>query len=317
MATDAPTPHDRDHAFAACELQVLQRGWLSSNNILFAQGPEPTLVDTGYASHSTQTLALVRERLQGRPLARIVNTHLHSDHCGGNAALQQVYPRVQIWIPEGDAEAVREWNPGQLSYDATGQMCPRFAHQHTLRAGDMLHLCGKEWQVHAAPGHDQHSVVLFQPDFAILISADALWENGFGVVFPELDGASAFDDVGATLDLIEALSPRHVIPGHGAPFSDVSSALMRARSRLAKFIANPVSHHRHALKVLLKFKLLEWQHIRLEALRQWCQETPYMRREMTKVGMQDEGAEQWLLSLVSELCQSGAARMEQDVLFNE
>jgi len=34
-----------------------------------------------------------------------------------------------------------------------------------------------------SPGHDPMSVVLYQPDLKLLISADALWENGFGVVF--------------------------------------------------------------------------------------------------------------------------------------
>jgi hypothetical protein len=34
--------------------------------------------------------------------------------------------------------------------------------------------------------------VLFEPQGAS-ISADALWENGFGVVFPELEGADAFE----------------------------------------------------------------------------------------------------------------------------
>jgi hypothetical protein len=33
----------------------------------------------------------------------------------------------------------------------------------------------------------------------VLISADALWENGFGVVFPELEGDDAFAIVAATL----------------------------------------------------------------------------------------------------------------------
>ena len=46
------------------------------------------MVDTGYCIHAEQTLALVEAALQGAPLQRIVNTHLHSDHCGGNALLR-------------------------------------------------------------------------------------------------------------------------------------------------------------------------------------------------------------------------------------
>ena len=44
-------------------MRVFERGWLSSNNILFA-GPGPTtLVDTGYLLHAEQTLALVARAL--------------------------------------------------------------------------------------------------------------------------------------------------------------------------------------------------------------------------------------------------------------
>ena len=69
-------------------IRVLERGWLSSNNILlFDDDGAATLVDTGYVTNKAQTRALVDHALAGRRLARIVNTHLHSDHCGGNAEL--------------------------------------------------------------------------------------------------------------------------------------------------------------------------------------------------------------------------------------
>ncbi|TMH07810.1 MAG: MBL fold metallo-hydrolase, partial [Betaproteobacteria bacterium] len=68
---------------------VFERGWLSSNNVLFrrcATAPA-TLIDSGYHTHAPLTLELVRRGLHGEPLGRVVNTHLHSDHCGGSAAL--------------------------------------------------------------------------------------------------------------------------------------------------------------------------------------------------------------------------------------
>src|SRR4051812_8631368 len=89
---------------------VFERGWVSSNNVLFASGARSAIVDTGYVSHAPQTLALVRQALGDRPLNLIVNTHLHSDHCGGNAALQVEYPGARTLIPPGLAEAVRVWN---------------------------------------------------------------------------------------------------------------------------------------------------------------------------------------------------------------
>lgn len=117
-------------------------------------------------------------------------------------------------------------------------------------------------------------MILFEPDSRILISADALWENGFGVVFPEIEGIAAFDEVAATLDVIEQLKPRLVIPGHGGLFGDVQAALGIARKRLAGFVQSPERHASYAAKVLLKYKLLEWQSIRVQDLQDWVCATP-------------------------------------------
>jgi glyoxylase-like metal-dependent hydrolase (beta-lactamase superfamily II) len=106
----------------------------------------------------------------------------------------------------------------------------------------------------------------------VLISADALWERGFGIVFPELGQSGrgeAFDDVARVLDLIESLDARWAIPGHGAPFSDVAGSLAQARQRLAAFRASPQRHARHAVKALLKYHLLEVQQETWEALMAW------------------------------------------------
>jgi len=293
---------------------VFERGWLSANNILF-DGPEGTaLVDSGYVTHAAQTLALVRQALGGRALDRLLNTHLHSDHCGGNAALQAAHPGLRTLVPPGSAEAVRAWDEARLTYAATGQLCPRFRLDEVLRPGSVQRLGGLEWQVHAAPGHDPDSVLLFQPGHRLLISADALWENGFGVVFPELEGVDAYGDVGRTLDLIESLAPRTVIPGHGRVFGDVEAALSRARSRLAQFVAAPDKHAHHALKVLLKFKLLEWQRVPLAGLFDWARATPYL------VGLHQRSGhgpfEAWLLALVDDLVRAGVAARDGDWVLN-
>lgn len=297
------------------EMTVFERGWLSSNNVLFT-GPEgAALVDSGYCSHAAQTVALVQAALHDAPLARILNTHLHSDHCGGNAALQQAWPDAQTCIPPGQAEHVHHWDAYALSYTPTGQECPPFRADGLLLPGSELLLGGTPWQVHAAPGHDPHSIVLFEPRERILISADALWENGFGVVFPELDGLGAFDEVAATLDLIERLAPALVIPGHGPVFGDAARALATARKRLDGFVRDPLKHAQYAAKVLLKYKLLEWQAVEQPALAAWARATPYfgaLRRRF--FGAQGEA--EWLEGLVDALVQSGAARRDGSLLVN-
>ena len=301
-------------------VRVFERGWLSSNNVLLqpvAGHDGPTaLIDAGYCTHAEQTVALVAHALQGAPLERLLNTHLHSDHCGGNAALQQRYAGLHTAIPPGHAREVREWDFDALSYGPTGQQCPRFGFDATLQPGSTLQLGAAPWQVHAAPGHDPHAVVLFEPATRTLVSADALWHNGFGVVFPELEGESAFDEVGATLDLIERLAPAVVIPGHGSVFDDVVPAIARARRRLDSFVGAPLRHAHYAAKVLLKFKLLELQQIPETELLAWAMRTPYFVSLHRQHFAAQGDIAHWSAGLVEDLLRSQAATREGALLRN-
>jgi glyoxylase-like metal-dependent hydrolase (beta-lactamase superfamily II) len=258
-------------------LRVLERGWLSANNVLTFDEDGATLIDSGYVTHASQTVALVEAALDGRPLRRLVNTHLHSDHCGGNASLQARW-QPHTRIPAAEADAVAAWDEEALSYRATGQQCARFTFDDVLADGDALRLGGIDWNVVGAPGHDPHAVMLFAPAHGILISGDALWENGFGVIFPELDGESGFAEQQAVLARIASLDVRVVIPGHGAVFTDVAGALERARGRLAYLRDDPLRNATNAIKVLVKFRMLAAQRMTRAALLDWFGATPLMSR---------------------------------------
>lgn len=292
-------------------LQVFERGWLSSNNILFTGRDDTALVDSGYLSHAPHTLALVRHALRGRPLDRLLNTHLHSDHCGGNALLQQAYG-CHTAIPALDAGMVAAWDEDALSYRATGQQCARFGFDATLAPGDILELGDLRWTVLAAPGHDPHALLLFCAQEGVLISGDALWENGFGVIFPELAGEPGFEEVGATLALIASLDARVVIPGHGAVFGDVAQAVQRARSRLDYLRADPLRNAENAVKVLLKFLLLERRALALAALPGLLGAIPLVETVRTRVLRREAQAlAEWA---TAALLRAGAARIEGALL---
>ena len=296
-------------------MQVFERGWLSSNNILCLDGDSAVLVDSGYLSHANQTLALVQHALDGRPLTTLINTHLHSDHCGGNALLQRTYS-CRTLIPIADAAAVAVWDEQVLTFDATAQKCERFTFDGCIAPGDKLSMAGLDWQVMAAPGHDPHSMILYCASEAILISADALWEHGFGVIFPELVGESGFAEQADVLKLISELDVRIVIPGHGAPFTDVRGALDRAHSRLAYLSADNGKHGRNArnaLKALIAFLLLDAQQFSMHEVAKHIQDSRIMRAAAQQIGTP---ITLLVEQLVAELVTAGVAKMQGEWLIS-
>ena len=257
----------------------IQRNWLSCNSLLLKNQNEAVLIDTGYASHADLTLQVLEKHLRGQPLTTILNTHLHSDHCGGNAKLQQHYSDVEIHIPHTQVGAVNCWDTNSLSFEMTGQTCHPFKSTGGLVPGNEILICGQPWQLISSPGHDSDSLMLFQPESRVLVSADALWESGISVVFPEFSGINhGFHEALSTLDVIERLKPSTVVPGHGSTFTDVQAALDRARKKLIQFMNQPHLHAMYSAKVLIKFKLMELGKANFSYFKTWCLNAPLLQR---------------------------------------
>ena len=296
-------------------IEVFERGWLSANNIFHFSDSDVSLVDSGYCAHGSLTVELVRNALKKHALPglnKIVNTHLHSDHCGGNAALSKAFD-CEILIPAAEDLAVADWNENVLSYENLGQECPQFIHHGLLVSGQEILLGRYVWQILSAPGHDPHSIMLYQAEHRILISADALWEEGFGVIFPELWGEPGFEEVAQTLDLIESLPVSLVIPGHGKPFTGLASSIATARSRLDYLASDPDRNASHGAKVLLKYKLIEWRTQDISLVNHWITNTPAMNSAAKQLNMDLEDFVKWL---PQALVKSGAARLDEKRLID-
>lgn len=294
-------------------VQVIEQGWLSSNSVLLFDGDEATLIDSGYQTHARQTVALVRTALGGRRLARLVNTHSHSDHIGGNAAVQRAFS-CDIVVPAGMADAVERWDEDALLLSIADQAGERFAADATVQAGERLAMGGREWDVLEAPGHDMDAVVFHDPDRRILVSGDALWRDGFGILFADVLGTG--DGIGATRSTLEAisrLSVDFVIPGHGAPFVEFDDALERAFGRLSAFEADGARIARNAIRACISFRLLDLRSMGIEELVEHLGDVPLYREANARfLGLSASELADWL---VGDLVRAGVARREGDRLF--
>lgn len=293
-------------------IQVIERGWLSANNVVLHADEGATVIDSGYGAHAGQTLELLAQALRGRRLARLVNTHCHSDHMGGNAAIGRTHG-CRTSIPAGEAALIDGWDEQALVLAFADQRAERFAYDDVFAEGDVLAMGGLDWRVLAAPGHDPHAVMFYAPEARVLVSGDALWQRGFGVVFPQLFGRdTALAETRATLEAIAALEVNVVIPGHGRAFEDVGPAIERALERVAYYEGDLGRLARHCVKVLLAFALLEKRAMPLADLPPYVERVPVYREiNLRYLGMTPAALAEWL---AGELERAGAARRENGLL---
>jgi glyoxylase-like metal-dependent hydrolase (beta-lactamase superfamily II) len=294
-------------------IRVIVRGMLNCNQVVLLAPGDNAVIDSGYCTHRERTLELVAGPggLDGEPLERLINTHCHTDHMGGNAALASALG-CRITIPEGEAKNVRPWTAETGSLGRFGHRADPFNFDDTLRPGDRFEGAGFEWQVHGAPGHDMEALMFFEPRRRILVSGDALWRNGMGIVWPGKRANGAIDAALETLGRIERLDPAVVIPGHGDPFQDVGESIARSRSRLAAFAADPAKNARHVLKALFAFALLERESMPFAQIADYLARVPcYLELSEPFLGLDAAALARWL---VPELESAGVVRLAGGVV---
>ena len=278
-------------------LRVIVRGWLNCNQVVMLAPGDNVLVDSGYCTHRERTLELLAgpAGLDGEPLERLINTHCHSDHMGGNAAVVSAYGS-RIVIPVGEVKNVQPWTPQSAWMEEFDQRADPFRFDDTIGAGDSFEGGGFEWHAHAAPGHDMDALMFFEPSNRILISGDALWQSGMGFVWPE-EGANPYIDAAhEALSRIERLDPAVVVPGHGEPFADVKASIANARSRLDAFARDPVKNARHVIKGMFVFALLDRERMPTDGVAPYLARVPcYGRLSERFLGQAAHALAPWLL----------------------
>ncbi len=240
-------------------ISFIERDWLSANHVMFRDTDSAILIDSGYGKFNDVTLAkldAVLDEWDNPSLDRIINTHIHSDHIGGNAELQRAHPGCSIAVPVDEQPALVNWDAPEQMLSYADQECERFAWDDVIEPGQQIQLGGEAWNAIATPGHDMGSLVFYSPKLSILISADALWENGFGFVPPQAIDPKPLAAQRATFKRLADLDVALVIPGHGPMFTDFSSALSQASAKLEAFAADDTKIAKSVAKAMFIYSMM-------------------------------------------------------------
>ena len=143
-------------------LKVIQIPLLQDNYgylIFCTETGEAAVVDTPEAGPILKRLKA--EKLE---LKKIFNTHHHLDHVGGNDAILEVYPNVDVLAYESDANRIPGITKG-------------------LRHGDRVQLGAEVFRVLFTPGHTSGHISYYNEAAKRLFCGDVLMGGGCGRLF--------------------------------------------------------------------------------------------------------------------------------------
>ncbi len=160
----------------------------------------------------------IREALQAAELepVAIVNTHGHSDHIAGNAAMKAWFPTAPLVI--GVDETAKLTDP-QLNLSAMyGWPLVSPAADATVKAGDIYQAAHLEFEVRACPGHSPGHVVFLSRQHVpwVVIGGDVLFRGSIGRTdFPDGNHEALLTAI--RQEIFTLPDDTIILPGHGPP----------------------------------------------------------------------------------------------------
>jgi glyoxylase-like metal-dependent hydrolase (beta-lactamase superfamily II) len=234
-------------------------------------GDPLTLVDTGVnwpPSRERLMTELAQVGVRLADLEQIVISHSHLDHFGlahtcqtAGGAMVLAHPAACAKVADLQGyvrEAVR-WSATVLAqaglpaekhgwvqafYGVIPQMAEAVVVDRCLNEGQTLVAGGSEWEVYFFPGHSGDLIGLYRAADGLLLGSDHLLAHISSNALLEPPRAEAacrrlpLIEYWRSLDRLESLAIRQVLPGHGAVITDVSGLLAERRRRRDRRLAD-------------------------------------------------------------------------------
>lgn len=217
---------------------------------LLEDGDGWTVVDTGIPNSVTKEhwRAIFENELGGKPVTRIIVTHMHPDHIGLAGWMSRKF-QAELWItrleyitcrmlvadtgreaPEAGVKFYRAagWDQQQIDryvdkFGGFGRAVTQLPDAYRrISDGDAISIGGRTWHVVTGCGHSPDHACLFAPDINVFISGDQILPriSSNVSVFPTEPEGDPLKDWLDSCAKLKAAIPADVLvlPAHNEPF---------------------------------------------------------------------------------------------------
>ena len=197
------------------------------SSVIVSGAHDAILVDAQFGKAQAEQVV---ERLQasGKQLTTIYVSHGDPDYYFGLDTITQAFPKARVVASAATVEHIRKTMDAKLAYwgPKMGEDKPAKLVVPQVLAGDRLELEGQELKVEGLDGPQPDRSFVWIPSIKAVVGGVVVSEH-IHVWMADTQTAQSHADWLNTLDKIERLAPRTVVPGHYLGDSSRSLAAVR------------------------------------------------------------------------------------------